>query len=332
MTIVVMRLPKKPGPPKSGCHVRGPGGAAGFFPRGFRGFVGIARTILCIMAEMKRGEKVAIVTSGGGMKCAYAAGALVALAKKLGYTEPDIFVSASGSVGAMFYYLAGQYDDVAKVWLRYVPSPEIVTSFPPRLRLDYVVDTILRRELPLDQERLRATKTRWFVPVTDLDTGHTEYVTNSTWFDPYEVMRAAKAIPILYGGAVRLGGKRYIDGDINVNMADLVRKARKEGATKILVLANATRLSWSTEWFIRFMAFFSSPMIRHLVLNDITRDEWDHLPGDVEIVVVSPYYPLPTGLFTRVRRKVAEAYQMGHDDLLGKRRELEAFLGLGSTL
>jgi hypothetical protein len=68
-------------------------------------------------------------------------------------------------------------------------------------------------------------------------------------------------------------------------------------------------------------------MIRQLVLNDITRDEWDHLPGDVEILVVSPTMPLPTGLFTRVRRKVAEAYHMGIDDLLQKRVPIEKLFG-----
>jgi len=267
-------------------------------------------------------EKIAIVTSGGGMKCAYSAGALVTLAKRLGITNPDIFISASGSVGAMFYYLAGQYDDIEKVWVRYVPSPQIARRFPPRLDIDYIIDVILKREMPLDEGTLSKTKTRWFVPVTDLDTGHTEYVSNETWFDPYEVMRAAKAIPLLYGGAVRLGARSYIDGDVSVNMATLIRKARDEGATKIFVISNTTKNTGSMRWFIRFMALISRPMIRQLVLNDMNRAEWDHLPGDVEILVVAPSYPLPAGTLTFVRRKVAEAYQMGIDDLLAKREEI----------
>ena len=273
-----------------------------------------------------REEKTAIITSGGGMRCAYGAGALVALAKALGYTAPDIFISASGSVGAMFYYLAGQYDDIEKVWLRYVPSPQIVRAFPPRLRLDYVVDTILRRELPLDEAALRASPTRWFVPVTNMQTGHTEFVTNSTWFDPYEVMRAAKAIPFLYGGAVRLGNHPYIDGDVSVNMAKLIHKARSEGATKILVIANTEKLSGAMRLFTWLSALFARPMIRQLVLNDMRRAEWDHLPADVEILVVGPGEPLPLGTFTRIRRKVAEAYQMGRDDLLAKRAAIVTFL------
>ncbi|MHB1769488.1 MAG: hypothetical protein ACYCPH_00140 [Minisyncoccota bacterium] len=273
-----------------------------------------------------REEKVAIVTSGGGMKCAYAAGALVALAKKLGVKRPAIFISASGSVGTMFYYLAGQYAEIEKVWLRYIPSPEIVRVFPPKLRLDYIVDTILRRELPLDERAFAQTPTRWFVPVTDLDTGHTEYISNNTWFDPYEVMRAAKAIPFLYGGSVRLGGHNFIDGDVNVNMVELIRKARKEGATKILVLTNTIKLSGAMKWFTWMSALLARPMIRQLVLNDMTRAEWDHLPSDVEILVIGPSYPLPIGTFSRIRRKVAEAYQMGHDDIIAKKGAIEKLL------
>ncbi len=269
-----------------------------------------------------REEKVAIITSGGGMKCAYGAGALVALTKKLGITEPDIFISASGSVGAMFYYLAGQYDHIEKIWLRYLPSPEVVRRFPPRIQVDYIIDTIMCKELPLDERAFATAKTRWFVPVTDMDTGRTEYISNNTWFDPYEVMRAAKAIPFLYGGAVRLGGHSFADGDLNVNMAGLIRKARKEGATKILVITNTFVLSGILKWFTHLYAFFVGPMLRQLVLNDTKRAHWDHLPSDVEILVIGPSYPLPTGIISRSRRKIAQSYQMGWDDLLAKRAEI----------
>lgn len=260
------------------------------------------------------------------MKCAYAAGALVTLAKTLGFTNPDIFISASGSVGAMFYYLAGQYDEIERFWLHYVPSPQMVTLFPPRLHLDYVVDTIMRRELPLDEEKLFTTKTQWFVPVTDLQAGKTDYVTNDTWYDPYEVMRAAKAIPFLYGGAVRLGGKQYVDGDVSVNMAELIRKARREGATKILVISNTTKNSTLMRAVTTWLALTSPPMIRQLVLNDMRRAEWDHLPADVDIYIVGPQYPLPLTTITLVRRKVAEAYYMGVADSVSRRRAIDRFL------
>ncbi len=271
-------------------------------------------------------EKTALITSGGGMKCAYAAGALVTLAKRLGFAKPDLFISASGSVGAMFYYLAGQHDEIEQFWLRYVPSPQMVTLFPPRLHLDYVVDTIMHREIPLNEDKLSATETRWFVPITDLQTGKTDYVSNDTWYDSYEVMRAAKAIPFLYGGAVRLGGKKYVDGDVSVNMADLIRKARHEGATKIFVISNTFKHTGLSKLLMFYWAFSSPPMIRQLVLNDMRREEWDHLPGDVDIYVIGPQYPLPLNTITHVRRKVAEAYYMGVADVLSRRETIERFL------
>ncbi len=269
-----------------------------------------------------REEKVAIVTSGGGMKCAYAAGALVALAKKLSITEPDIYISASGSVGAMFYYLAGQYDSIERIWLRYLPSKEVVSRFPPGFDVDYVVDTVMRRELPLDERAFVKTKTRWFVPVTDLDSGRTDFVTNGSWFNPYEVMRAAKAIPFLYGGSVRLGSHNYIDGDLNMNMTKLIRKARKEGATKIIVITNTVTLSRMNRLLARTYSFFANPLIRKLIQYDLKRSHFDHLPADVELLVIGPTYPLPAGLYTRNRRAIAQSYQMGWDDLLAKREDI----------
>ncbi len=278
-----------------------------------------------------REAKTAIITSGGGMKCAYAAGALVALFKKLNITEPDIFLSASGSVGAMFYYLSGQVDDIERIWLRYVPSANIVSLVPPKLNLDYVVDTILKQELPLDIEALKKTASKWIVPVTDLDTGQTLYINNDTWFDPYEVMRAAKAIPLLYGGAVRLGVHPYIDGGISANMADLVHQARKAGATKILIISNSTRPTLGTRMLLRGYSAVARPVIRELILKDINEKQWDHMPSDEEIIVISPSYPLPTGMLTRTRRKVAETYQMGHDDLIEHKPAIEKLFSIHET-
>jgi len=319
--MVVMRLPKNDGPPKSPRKPRRPcAGVVGFLFFGFFGeAVAMKGTILYCMQE----EKVAIITGGGGMKCAYAAGALVALAKKLGVREPDIFISASGSVEAMFYYLAGQYNHIEKIWLRYLPSPEVVRIFPPALRIDYLIDTVMCQELPLNERAFARTKTRWFVPVTDFDTGHTEYVSNNTWFDLYEVVRAAKAIPLLYSGGIRTDSRPSSDGDINVNMADLIHKAHSEGATKIFLITNTVTLSSAAKWLMRTSAVFERSVIRRLMLDDIKHASLDRLPVDVEILVIGPSRPLPAGSLTRNRRALAQSYQMGWDDLLAKRGDIE---------
>jgi len=48
----------------------------------------------------------------------------------------------------------------------------------------------------------------------------------------------------------------------------------------------------------------------------------------VRVVHVTPTSSLPTLLYTREKRKVIESFNMGFDDLLAKRKEIEALFEL----
>lgn len=275
------------------------------------------------MESMK--EPIAIITSGGGMKCAYSAGALVALAKKLNITAPQIYVAASGSVGAMFYYLAGQYDDIERAWTRYLPSPHFIRyGFFPSMNINYLVDTIAKEYLPLDVQKLEATPTRFFVPVTDQDSGETRFIGNELWFSPFEVMRAATAIPILYNGHVRLGSRNYLDGDFSTGVLTLIEKARAAGAKKILLITNTDEPTKFGKRLLRLYGKLLRPGLRASMTKDLETDQTIVYPKDVEVLHIKPSFPLPTMLYSRERRKVMESFSMGYDDLLAKRVEVEA--------
>jgi len=267
----------------------------------------------------------AIVTSGGGMKCAYSAGALVTLAKELGITEPDIFVAASGSTGSMFYYLAHQYEDIEKAWTKYLPSPHFIRYAPfPAMKINYMVDTISKEYLPLNLEKLEATPTRYFVPVTDQDTGDTRFIGNELWFNPYEVMRAATAIPILYNGHVRLGSRSYLDGDFSTGVASLIKKAMDSGARRILLITNTDAPTQVGKWILRLYGTLLRPGLRTSLIEDLETDQSITWPEGIEVVHVSPTYPLPTLLYSREKRKAVESFNMGSNDLLAKRDEIKA--------
>ncbi|MBU6323755.1 MAG: hypothetical protein KGI41_04295 [Patescibacteria group bacterium] len=271
-----------------------------------------------------RTEPVAIITSGGGMKCAYSGGALTALAKKLGLTDPDIYVSASGSVGNMFYFLARQFDAGETVWTRYVPTPEFISYFPvPKMRVDYLVDRVFREFMPLDVKRFEATPTRWFVPVVDEETGVANFLSNEYWLDPYEVMRAAKAIPILYNGHVRLGSHGYLDGDMATSTATLIQKALDAGARRILCITNTNAPSRLARIALKTYAHLQPSGLRDAVLNDIEQHKEIAWPENLQFTCLSPSEPLPVGVATRNRRKVCEAFYMGYDDLMAKSEEIK---------
>jgi len=274
--------------------------------------------------ELMKGS-TAIITSGGGMKCAYSAGALVTLAKELGITRPDIFVAASGSTGAMFYYLAEQYEDIETAWTKFLPSKEFIRYAPiPSMKINYMVDTVSKEYLPLNTEKLEATSTRYFVPVTDQDSGETRFIGNELWFNPYEVMRAATAIPILYNGHVRLGSRSYLDGDFSTGVASLIKKAMDAGARRILLITNTDAPTQMGKWILRMYGTLLRPGLRTSLIEDLETDQSITWPDGLEVVHISPTYPLPTLLYSREKRKVVESFNMGKADLLAKQEEIKA--------
>lgn len=282
--------------------------------------------------ETMKNEKIAIVTSGGGMKCAYSAGALVALARELKITNPDIFVSASGSVGSMFYYLAEQYDDIEKLWTRFLPSPHFIRYIPfPALHINYLVDTVAKQYLPLDLDRIEQSSIQFFVPVTDTKSGETRFIDNQRWMSPYEIARAATAIPLLYNGHVHLGGKSYLDGDFSAGMVDLIDKAIKAGATRILCIANTDAPTKVGKAILRAYGALLSPGLRKAMLRDMELGQTIEWPDGVQFTLVTPTFALPTVLYSRERRKVVEAFTMGYEDLLAKRDEIESLFRLEAS-
>ena len=54
-------------------------------------------------------SKIAIVTSEGGMSCAYSVGVILGLIDKYKLTDPDIVIGASGSSGFLAYLVTKQY-------------------------------------------------------------------------------------------------------------------------------------------------------------------------------------------------------------------------------
>lgn len=274
--------------------------------------------------ELMKGA-TAIITSGGGMKCAYSAGALVALARELKITSPDIFVAASGSTGSMFYYLTGQYGDIEKIWTKYLPSPQFIRYAPfPAMKINYMVDTVAKEYVPLDLEKLEQTHTRYFVPVTDQDSGETRFIGNELWFNPYEVVRAATAIPILYNGHVRLGSRSYLDGDFSTGVASLIKKAMDAGARRILLITNTDAPTQLGKWILRLYGTLLRPGLRTSLIEDLETDQSITWPEGLEVVHISPSYPLPTLLYSREKRKVLESFNMGRNDILAKCEEIKA--------
>lgn len=264
---------------------------------------------------MQENQKIAIVLSGGGTRCAYSAGALVALAQEYGYETPDIAIASSGSVASLFYFLAKQHEDIKKTWTDLLDDPLFI-SFRRKhiMDIDYLIDHISKRKVPLNAEALEETRTAWFVPLTDARNGKTFWATRVCWFDIYEIMRAAKAIPILYNEHVRLGTGRYVDGDISTTHTTLLRKAIDEGATTIISITNNLPPSLVTRLFLGLYAIVSPRGLRNIVFHDLFDVDSFTPEETVKFISISPSQPLPMSVYSREKKLLAGAFELGFED------------------
>jgi len=188
----------------------------------------------------KKSRKLAIVMSGGGMRCVYGVGVLTALIEEYGLIEPDIVIASSGSAGGAAYYLSGQYRETVSAWLSLLPSKKFI-SFTRRrmLDVDYVVDEIFKKMHPFDFKKLAASKTLLIFAATRVKDGKTRYLKVPHDKRIYEYLRATKAIPIVYGKSVTIGRTEYVDGDFGSDTEDLGRKALSLGARDLIVIESS---------------------------------------------------------------------------------------------
>lgn len=184
-------------------------------------------------------KKLAIVLSGGGMTCSYTAGYLGALAKEHGFTNPDIVLAGSGSAGTASYFVARQYDDVTSIWSDLLSTKDFIDPLRVEriIDIDYLIDTVFKKEKPLQEENIHRSVIKFFIAATNSVTGKVEYFSNKDELDWFEVMRATKALPIVFNKCIEINGKTYCDSLLSSYEGLNILKAAQMGATHILVIS-----------------------------------------------------------------------------------------------
>jgi predicted patatin/cPLA2 family phospholipase len=263
-------------------------------------------------------EKIGLVLTGGGKRCAYSAGALRALTDVYGFTQPYALGAESGSAGNAFYYLAGQYDELHTVWTKYLHDEQFV-SRRGRINIDYLIDEICKKKVPLNTKKLSAAKTKFYITVTNAETGATEFVSNSSFFDYYETLRAAKALPVVYGKKVRLGLKRYIDGGMSANIQTLATKILDTGvSTLITINCEPVRRDTLSQVFLTAAALRSPRGLRLAMLRDLAIPPGLCPTGvSARAYCLSPSKPLSVGTITGTPEAITEAFNLGYADVAG---------------
>lgn len=257
------------------------------------------------------------------MRSAHGAGFLYALATQLGIATPDVMVGSSGNAGNVMYFSSGQYEEGKRIWTEHLSAPQFISllRFWRIMDIDYMVDTVCKNKEPLDILRLNSSPIRWFVPIEEYDTGHTRYVSAADALDPFEVLRATTADPIIFGRKIPIAEKRYIDGELGPILQDHVTQALRQGVKKILVLNHTSPRTIVTRTIMRGYAAHLPHGMRDAIIRDISTNVFAMKAPSAHVIAVAPQN-LPAGKLTRDQKKLQMTFDQGVADALSIEKEL----------
>lgn len=261
-------------------------------------------------------EKTAIVLSGGGMRCAYNSGALLALQRHFKFTSPDMVIAASGSVPAMLYYISEQYRNIEKLWTNILGDNHKALSptHLPILNIDYLIDTISKEQLPLDFKTFNDSGIKYYIPLRNAENGNLKYIDNTNDFDLYEVMRAATAVPLAYGKEIQLGEKKYIDGFYGLHIETLITKAIDEGATTVIAIDCSP--VWSElETFIETFLFEHKFGLEN---KNFYEKSMEH--ENINLIYIAPKNGMPIGMWETNKKEMIDSFFLGYQNISNNKK------------
>ncbi len=207
----------------------------------------------------------------------------MALAKELDLTEPPIIIAASGSAGNACYFASHQYDEIERIWKQHLASWRFF--FPLRIwrmmNIDYLVDVVFKQKEVFDIKTLCNTPTAIRIPLLNTHTHAVEFINPVNHPEVFEVLRASKAMPFIYGKRVLIGGIEYVDGAMVTPIDTMVHEAEKLAPTHIIIIDNRVRnrlylklKKWTGQFFGVQPLSNHLPQMKTLVIQDNESSAW----------------------------------------------------------
>lgn len=195
------------------------------------------------LRELLDSEEPAVcIVQGGGMRGTYSIAALAELEAE-GYTNrfSAIYGSSAGALNGA-YFLAGQAEEGVGIYVDHLSGRQFIN--PLRIAriidIDYLVDVVLQRSVPLNQEAVLQSKTELDVYLTNAETGEgARFIASERKAPLMELFRATAALPVVFGREVEINGHKYSDGGLFDQVP--IREAVKDNWTNIVVIMTRPR-------------------------------------------------------------------------------------------
>lgn len=204
--------------------------------------------------------KTALICHGGGMKAAFAAGAVYELAKNLGIEKFDIVMGMSASAPTATYFTTGQYKDILDIWQNELGTPAFVKKInvfkgQPVFNIDYLINDVFKVKYPLEQDKLSQVTAKFFIPVYNYQKNCLEFFNNHQAEINLNIWQAMRATMIIHNKHLFQEDelKSYIDPAIVYPI--VYERAISEGATHFIIIYNSPDIDWNLRKWLAFQLF-----------------------------------------------------------------------------
>ena len=284
---------------------------------------------------MKKEHKTALVLEGGAMRGIYTAGVLDVLLKNKIYVDAVIGVSAGSIHGCS--YVSEQYERSISYYKTCRKDYRFL-SFKSWFKsgnicdTDYCYDEVPNKIYPFDHDTFEKSKTKFYVTVTNVETGDPEYIyLKSLRGKNIDYLRASASMPVV-SQIVEIDGKKYLDGGMSDSIPiDYFRslgydkciivktkdKSYKKSKEKILPIAKKV--------YKNYPKFVEKLKNRHIDYNNqikLIRE----LEEKNEVLVIEPSKKLKISRLDKNMNNIIDAYEQGKKDAGNKLKDIKKFL------
>ena len=284
---------------------------------------------------MKKESKTALVLEGGAMRGIYTAGVLDILLKNNIKVDAVIGVSAGAIHGCSYvseqYMRSINYYKECRSDYRFMSFKSLFKS-GNIVYTDYCYHEIPDVIFPFDHDAFEKSKTKFYVTVTNIETGEPEYIYLKSLRKEYiDYLRASASMPVV-SQIVEIDGKKYLDGGMSDSIP--IEYFRSIGYDKCIIVKTKDKSFKKTKekifpiakkMYKDYPKFVEKLRNRHIDYNnqiDLIRE----LERDGKVLVIEPSRKLKISRLEKNIKNVEEAYNQGRIDASNKLKYIKKFL------
>ena len=263
--------------------------------------------------------KIGLVLEGGGMRGLFSAGVLDAL---LELKELSVNGIVGVSSGALFgvNYVSKQKERAVRYNKKYADDKRYMGLHSWITTGNAVNKDFAFYELPykldvFDNETFKKAKTDFYVVMTNVESGKSEYVLIKDAFAQMEYLRATSALPFA-SKIIEINGKKYLDGGISDSIP--IDFCESLGYDKIIAVLTRPEGTYKEDklGFLYKLVYRKYPNLVNSLLNMATDYEKvlakiKDLENKGKIFVVRPPEVLKIGRLEKNRDKIQRVYDTG---------------------